>query len=117
MDGKRRLSSDGKTPKPANKSTKMAEQKQECSRVKNNSSDLPDNTMVCKLTVIAEAVQNLHEGQRSLQLLFEENYINSETGLCPQLMINLRQCEAISTLNLLSIKMKLTNCHGLLFSV
>lgn len=39
MDGKRRLSSDGKTPKPANKSTKMAEQKQECSRVKNYSSD------------------------------------------------------------------------------
>lgn len=71
MDGKRRLSSDGKTQKPANKSTKMAEQKQECSRVKNNSSDSPDNTMVCKLTVIAEAVQNLQEGQRSLQSLLE----------------------------------------------
>lgn len=76
MDGKRRLSSDGKTPKPANKSTKMAEQKQECSRVKNNLSDSPDNTMVCKLTVIAEAVQNLQEGQRSLQSLLESSKLD-----------------------------------------
>lgn len=62
MDGKRRLSSNGKTSKPATKSTKKAEQKQECSRVKNNSLDSPDNAMVYKPTVFAEAVQNLQEG-------------------------------------------------------
>lgn len=47
-DGKRRLSSDGNTPKPVQKSTKMAESPQE------SSGENPG--VIDKLTVIAKAV-------------------------------------------------------------
>lgn len=62
-DGKRRLSSDGNTPKPVQKSTKMAESPQE------SSGENPG--VIDKLTVIAKAVQNLQAGQQSLKSTLE----------------------------------------------
>lgn len=64
-DGKRRLSSDGNTPKPVQKSTKMAESPQE------SSGENPG--VIDKLTVIAKAVQNLQAGQQSLKSTLESN--------------------------------------------
>lgn len=60
-ENKRRLSSDGKTPKPQTKVTKMADQGD-----KSESTELLD-----PMTVIAQAVQRLQKGQSSLQSMIE----------------------------------------------
>lgn len=58
---KRRLSSDGKSPKPQTKATKMADQGD-----KSESTELLDS-----MTIIAQAVQGLQKGQASLQSMIE----------------------------------------------
>lgn len=60
-DNKRRLSSDGKTPKPQTKATKMADQDD-----KSESTESLD-----PMTIIAQAVQRLQKGQASLQSMIE----------------------------------------------
>lgn len=67
-DGKRRLSSDGKTPKQVQKSTKVAESLQE---------DSGENSgVIDKLTFIAKAVQNIQVGQQSLKSTMESKLDN-----------------------------------------
>ena len=58
-DGKRRLSSDGKTPKPMSKSSKMADPGKH------------ESEFLDKMTVIAEAVERLQKGQLALQSILE----------------------------------------------
>lgn len=60
-ENKRRLSSDGKTPKPQTKATKMADQDD-----KSESTESLD-----PMTIIAQAVQRLQKGQASLQSIIE----------------------------------------------
>ena len=64
-DLKRRLSSDGKTPKPDSKSVKMAD------KTKGGSKENTESTVSDRLLIIAEAVNKLQEGQHSLQSLLE----------------------------------------------
>uniref|UniRef100_A0A8W8LY41 Uncharacterized protein n=1 Tax=Magallana gigas TaxID=29159 RepID=A0A8W8LY41_MAGGI len=65
-DGKRRRSSDGKTPRPSTKTVKMADNETGSSSGAGAGSGLVD-----KMTVIAEAVQELQKGQQSLQSMVE----------------------------------------------
>lgn len=60
-DGKRRRSSDGKTPRPSTKTVKMADNE-------TDSSSGAGSGLVDKMTVIAEELQ---KGQQSLQSLVE----------------------------------------------
>lgn len=63
-DGKRRRSSDGKTPRPSTKTVKMAD-------IETGLSSGTGSGLVDKMTVIAEAVQELQKGQQSLQSMVE----------------------------------------------
>ena len=60
-ENKRRLSSDGKTPKPQTETTKMADQDDKCESTES----------LDPITIIAQAVQRLQKGQSSLQSMIE----------------------------------------------
>lgn len=60
-ENKRRLSSDGKSPKPQTKATNMADQGDKSESTKSLDS----------MTIIAQAVQGLQKGQASLQSMIE----------------------------------------------
>lgn len=71
-DSKRRLSSDGKTPKPVAKSVKMAEggsKGNTGSSHGDGESEEPD--IVDRFTIIAKAIDRLQKGQSSLQSMIE----------------------------------------------
>ena len=64
-EGKRRLSSDGKTPKPSSKTVKMADQDGK------NGHESESSEMLDRMTVIAQAVERLQKGQIALQSMLE----------------------------------------------
>lgn len=62
---RRRLSSDGQTPKPPSKMFKMAE-----SVASNGESENFEIKMIDKMTIIAKAIENLQDGQNQLKSAF-----------------------------------------------
>ena len=72
-DGKRRLSSDGQTPKPTPKQVKMASStvSGQSGRSSSSSSDKDYDKFIEKMTIIADAVDKLQKGQATLQSIVE----------------------------------------------